>query len=58
MAPEPLNLVDPQMKNAAEYNVEKWAIRLAMMIAPALTADVHTESQMVHFCFPVLRAPG
>ena len=58
LAPAPLKLVDPHMENVAEYNVEEWAIRFAMTMAPALTADVHTDSRCVQFCIPVLKAPG
>jgi hypothetical protein len=35
-----------------------WALRFAMAMAPALTADVHQGTQLTQLCIPIMRCNG
>ena len=56
-APSPIDLLDPDMKRRELFGVD-WALRFAMAVAPALTADVHQGTQLTQLCIPIMRCNG
>ena len=56
-APRPIDLFDPDMEQRELFGVD-WALRFAMAMAPALTADVRQGTQLTQLCIPTMRCSG
>ena len=56
-ARQPVQISDPEMDDKARYNLDA-ALAFAMKIAPAVTVDLHTDSEYTQLCIPTLSGPG
>ena len=53
----PIEIIDADLVDRPRYPMS-WAIRFAMLMAPALTADVHEGTELVQMCIPVVVGSG
>ena len=54
---QPVTITDPDMQAQDAYNLDV-ALAVAMKIAPAVTVDLHKDSEYTQLCIPTLSGPG
>ena len=53
----PIEIIDPDLEDLPRYPLDR-AMRFAMAMAPALTADVRKDTQLTQLCIPLITGKG